>query len=76
MIEFPPWSPDLNPIENLWSQLEIAVDTHNATNKAELEAAIEAEWANIPTDYLTKLMHSMPERLREVIENNGHTTRF
>lgn len=76
VIEFPPWSPDLNPIENLWSQLEMAVDTHNAINEAELEAAIEAEWKAIPTEYLAKLMHSMPERLREVINNNGHTTRF
>ena len=76
VIEFPPWSPDLNPIENVWSQLMIAVDTHNATDEAELEQAIEYEWSHIDTKYLTKLVHSMPKRLKQVIDNNGHKIHY
>jgi transposase len=72
VLEFPPWSPDLNPIENVWSQLQVAVDTHNATSEAELEQAIEYEWSHIDTKYLTKLVHSMPKRLKQVIDNKGH----
>jgi len=30
-LEFPPYSPDLNPIENLWSVLQRAVEKHNCT---------------------------------------------
>ncbi len=76
VLEFPPWSPDLNPIENLWSQLEMAVDTHNATDEAELEQAIEYEWSQIDTQYLTNLAHSMPQRLQMVIENKGHKIHY
>ncbi len=76
VLDFPPWSPDLNPIENLWSQLQIAVDTHNARDEAELEAAIQAEWQAISTDYLTELAHSMPKRLQQVIDNKGHKIHY
>jgi transposase len=76
VLEFPPWSADLNPIENLWSQLQIAVDTHNATDEAELEQAIEYEWSQISTEYLTKLVHSMPQRLQQVIDNKGHKIHY
>jgi transposase len=76
VVEFPPWSPDLNPIENLWSQLQIAVDTHNATDEAELEQAIEYEWSHIQTEYLITLVHSMPNRLKQVIANKGHKIHY
>ena len=76
VLDFPPWSPDLNPIENLWSQLDKAVDTHNATDEAELEQAIEYEWSRIDTHYLCKLAHSMPTRLQMVIDNKGHKIHY
>jgi transposase len=74
VLDFPPWSPDLNPIENLWSVLVRAVDNHNALDEAELEAAIAAEWQAVDPQYLTTLMESMPDRLAEVIANDGHKT--
>ena len=76
VLEFPPWSPDLNPIENLWSVLVRAVDTHNARDEAELEAAIAQEWQAVQPEYLSTLMESMPERLSEVIANDGHKTHY
>ena len=69
VLEFPPWSPDLNPIKNLWSMLVRTVDTHHVRDEAELEAAIAEEWQAVDTEYLT-LMESMPERLAEVIAND------
>lgn len=76
VLDFPPWSPDLNPIENVWPVLQKAVDEHNATNEAELEAAIQAEWEALSADFLAKLAHSMPKRLAEVIAHNGHKTHY
>ena len=76
VLDFPPWSPDLNPIENVWPVLERAVETHNATNEAELEAAVKAEWEALSPEFLAKLAHSMPKRLKEVIANNGHKTHY
>jgi len=76
VLDFPPWSPDLNPIENVWPVLQRAVDEHNATDEAELEAAIQAEWEALSPDFLAKLAHSMPKRLAEVIAHNGHKTHY
>jgi len=76
VLDFPPWSPDLNPIENVWPVLERAVETHNATNEAGLEAAVKAEWEALSPEFLAKLAHSMPKRLQEVIANNGHKTHY
>ena len=45
LIDWPPWSPDLNPIENLWSDLKQRVYAHTAHTLAELEQWIRLEWA-------------------------------
>lgn len=76
VLDFPPWSPDLNPIEDVWPAMERAVDKHNATNEAELEAAVKAEWEAVSPESLAKLAHSMPKRLEEVIANNGHKIHY
>ena len=35
-MELPPYSPDLNPIENLWNHLKRRVEKKNARNTEEL----------------------------------------
>lgn len=75
-IDFPPYSPDLNPIENLWPGLVSRVDKHNATTKEELENAIRTEWTKTPLQLCAKLADSMPKRLQEVIDHQGHKTHY
>jgi hypothetical protein len=75
-IDFPPYSPDLNPIENLWAYLVPRVDKHNAKTDEQLKNAIQVEWTKIPKDYLFNLANSMPKRLQEVIDHNGHKTHY
>jgi transposase len=76
VLDFPPWSPDLNPIEDVWPAMERAVDKHNATDEAELETAVQAEWEALSPELLAKLAHSMPKRLKEVIAHNGHKIHY
>jgi len=76
VLDFPPWSPDLDPIENVWPVMQREVDDHNATDEAEVEAAIQAAWEALSPAFLAKLAHSMPARLAEVIAHNGHTTAY
>jgi DDE superfamily endonuclease len=75
-IDFPPYSPDLNPIENLWAYLVARVDKYNAKTDEELKQAILKEWAKIPKDFLINLAHSMPKRCQEVIDHQGHKTHY
>jgi len=76
LIDFPPYSPDLNPIENLWAVMQRRVDTHSCETMEELQDAIAAEWAKIDKELLEKLVESMPQRCRAVIEADGWYTQY
>jgi transposase len=76
VLPFPPHSPDLNPIENLWAVLKRRIDAHNASTIEDLRAIISSEWAAMTDDFCARLAHSMPQRLQAVIEANGHRTRY
>lgn len=75
-IDFPPYSPDCNPIENLWHDLKGRVEKHNATNIQELEQHIVSEWKETNKYFLNRLSNSMPDRCQAVIDNEGHLTKY
>lgn len=76
-MEWPPQSPDLNPIEHLWTDLKRRVYAKIPfANTTELQRAAEESWAEIPKGTLLNLIRSMPERVREVIDNHGGPTHF
>jgi hypothetical protein len=76
VLDFPPWSPDLNPIENLWADFKQRVEQHHALTAEELETAMKVEWEGTDNSLLTKLVHSMPDRLSQFINNKEHTTKY
>jgi len=78
LLDWPSRSPDLNPMENLWSELSRRVYAHGRQyrSKVELEAAIHAEWANIPLSTLRNLTNSMKNRIFEVIMAQGGYTSY
>ena len=78
LSNWPSQSPDLNPIEHLWSELERRIRRHskNVTSINELESALQEEWSKITSDVLMKLIESMPRRIEAVIENNGWPTKY
>jgi transposase len=76
VIDFPPYSPDLNPIENLFFTLKQRVYAHFPHTAADIEAALHVEWEALPTDLLRTLAHSMPARLNAAINNKGHKTKY
>lgn len=71
-IDFPPLSPDLNPIENLWADLKRRVEHRRARTIEELERHLGEEWEATDPTLLASLAHSMPARLAVVRANSGH----
>ena len=73
---WPPLSPDLNPIENLWFILKKAVRERHPKTLQDLRTFTKEEFEKLDTDYLKKLAGSMVKRLREVIRNKGKITKY
>lgn len=75
-LDFPPYSPDLNPIENLWADMDKRMGIQRAETKEELEALVQREWAATTPEFCRKLACSMPHRIAQVIERNGAYTDY
>ena len=70
-LEWPPNSPDLNPIENVWKILKERVYKCKSKTSEEFVKNINKEWKNIESSILKSLINSMPNRIQDVIDNNG-----
>ena len=77
VLEWPSHSPDLNPIENLWQDLKIAVHRHSPSNLTELELFCKEEWAKMSLSRCAKLIHThTKKRLAVVIAVKGGSTKY
>ena len=68
--DWPSQSPDLNPIEQLWSELERRLRKRSKAPK-NIESGLLEEWAKIPESVYMDLIKSMPRRIEACIANNG-----
>ena len=74
--KWPPFSPDLNPIEHMWDEVERRMEKEKPKNETELKQSLLRVWQGIGTDVTKKLVDSVPNRLNEVIRMNGYPTRY
>jgi hypothetical protein len=76
VLDFPPRSPDLNPIENLWPRVSTLIDQlHPTTNDAVADAFL-SKWPEISLDIFTSYAQSMPARIAAVIAAGGDATKY
>ena len=69
-------SPDLNPFENLWKDLRIAVHRHSPSNFTEFEKTYKEEWEKIPKFRCVKLVQTYPRRLEAVFTAKGMSKKY
>lgn len=78
LLTWPAQSPDLNPIEHMWSELErrLAAYSDYPSSCKELWERIAKEWYSIPQDFCQTLIRSMHSRLAAVYRAKGGNTRY
>ncbi|GFV13927.1 transposable element Tcb2 transposase [Trichonephila clavipes] len=64
-MDWPAYSPDLNPIKHLWDALgkRIAARLHHPENTQQLKQMLIEEWVLLPQEMLHQLVLSMRRRI-------------
>ena len=76
VIQISPYSPDFNPIENLWADLKRRIEARNASSIQKLRQILIEEWENTSADLCSRLAHSMQRRCQLVVEAIGLRTPY
>jgi transposase len=86
IMEWPPNSPDMNPIENLWAHLKLGLHRQYPDTKylsgppmiirQILKRRLLKVWWDIGEDVLKGLVESMPERVKALRKVRGWYTRY
>ena len=78
VMDWPSRSPDLNPIENLWSVIgkEVYKQGRQFDTLDDLKEALQIAWENINGMVCKNLVNSMSDRLLAVIDSKGGPTSY
>jgi hypothetical protein len=86
ITDWPPYSPDLNPIENIWFALKalalkMFLDIMDGSGSSEediqrIEECLQAAWSALPKSLFDSLIESMPRRMEPCIQAKGWHTKY
>ena len=74
LLSMPPSSPDLNIIENLWSEIDQKLIDCNYMTKKNFTEVLTNLWYQTSIKYVNALYESMPRRIEAVIKANGFSS--
>ena len=77
-MDWPARSPDINPIEHMWNELQVRISALQVQPRTiqELGVMLVQEWAAIPVRTVRNLLRSMRRRCQAVIDSHGSHTRY
>ena len=76
IMDWPPQSPGLNPIENLWKTLGVKVMEISPTNTEDLWVKLQEEWSKISIKDCQELIRSCSRRCAAVIESKDSYSKY
>ena len=85
IIKWPPYLPDLNPIEHLWWALkrivyklypELAIIGKSEADLERLRKALKKAWKKLPNSLLWSLIWSILRRLKAIRKAKGQQTKY
>jgi transposase len=79
VMEWPPFSLDLNPIETIWNDMKNYIQEHYPkvhSSYKRLRAAVQEAWESITHERIKELVHSMRARCQAVIDVDGWHTKY
>ena len=84
ILDWPAYSPDINPIENLWAILKGKVEKKvnlrlmkkKKLSTIDFQTIIRQEWEGLDDNLFLRLANSMKNRVSEVIEREGKKTDY
>lgn len=71
LLEWPPQSPDLSPIENVWAWLKMKISEKCPRNINELKSSIAETWLTFTVEDCRKYTLSLPDRISMMSQRNG-----
>ena len=76
-LRWPSRSPDMNPIEHVWSYMKRMIHRENPpTNLRQLRERMIDIWSHIPQDIIRRLCLSLPRRVHALLLAKGAYTRY
>jgi len=78
VMQWMPYSPDLNPIEHLWDELDrrISARRRQPASRQMLIQALQEEWERLPQQSIRNLVRSMRRRCVACVRARGGHTRY